>query len=230
MADPVFGAMVGAHHVDEAILNVLQTWDRTYLQEVARRSEEDVEELKPFRGWRVSYEMEKLPEDQTPLCIIANQGLIEPPVRRSFHRPGQVYAAIWRYRIGVHISAAGRKRNASPRAQQLAKMYILALRTVLVQQRERFEDITKPSILTYIDWIDEDYGGLDSDADRTICLVYADFNVSVQETTTWGTGPKEPVVEPDPEIPTWPVVTTIIPEIIKVPTETTIDDYIEGGG
>jgi hypothetical protein len=217
--DPVFGAMVGAHHVDEAIRLVLAQWDRTYLQEVARRSGEDPDQLRPFRTWRISSELEKMPEDQTPTCIIANKGLIEPPEKRNFTRPGMSYKATWRYQLGVHVSARGRKHNAAPRAVTLAKMYCLAIRTVIVQKRDEYEDPDIETVLGFIDWIDENYDDLDSDNERTICMAHCDFDVTVQEVTTWGTGPKAPVAEPDPplpDVPMWPVVTHIIPEYVKV--------------
>jgi hypothetical protein len=232
--DPIFGAMVGAHHVDDAIVNIIKNWDRTYLQEVARRSDEDVDELLPFRGWRVSWELEKMPEDQTPTCIVANRGINEPPKKyNSRTRPGQTYQATWNYRVGVLTSARGRKYNAMPRAERLAKMYTLAIRTILVQKRDQYEDPNQDKILGMIDWVDEGYDGLDSDADRSICLAWAEFLVTATETATWGTGPTDPVIDVDPgdpDIGMWPLVTQVIPEIIKVPTEQAINEFIEGGG
>jgi hypothetical protein len=225
--------MVGAHHVDDAIVKILKNWDRTYLQEVARRSDEEVDELRPFRSWRVSFELEKMPEDTPPVCIIANRGIQEPPRKHnSARRPGQAYSAQWLYRVGVLLSAKGKKINASPRAERLAKMYCLAIRQVLVQKREEFEEWENPDerIIGMIDWVDEGYDGLESDADRTICLAWSEFLVTVPEAATWGTGPKVTVPDEDPgdpEIPVWPTVTTVIPEIIKVPTEQTIDQFIE---
>lgn len=222
MADPVFGAMVGAHHVDGAIHAMLKAWDRTYLQEVERRSGEEPDQLRPFNTWRISSDLEKMPEDKTPTCIIANKGLVEPPEKRSYNKPGKVYRATWRYQIGVHVSARGRKTNAAPRAVTLAKMYCLALRTVMVQKRDEYEDPSIDPILTFIDWIDENYDDLDSDSERTICMSHTDFDVTSQAVTTWGAGPKAPVPEPDPadpDIPVWPIVTEIIPAYVKVRTD-----------
>ena len=221
--DPVFGAMVGAHHVDDALVTILKNWDRTYLQEVARRSDENVDELRPFRNWRVSFELEKMPEDTPPVCIIANRGINEPPKKHnSRQRPGQSYEAVWLYRIGCLLSARGKKINASPRAERLAKMYTLAIRTALVQKRDEYEPWEEQDrILGMIDWVDEGYDALESDADRTICLAWADFLVTVPEAATWGTGPRKPVPEPDPgdpNIPVWPVVEKVLVDIVKVPT------------
>jgi hypothetical protein len=215
--------MVGAHHVDDAIVTMLKDWDRTYLQEVARRSGDDPDELAPFRTWRVSYELEHMPEDQTPTCIIANRGIQEPPRKSGSRRPGQSYQAIWNYRIGAVVSARGKKVNASPIAQRRAKEYVLAIRTVMVQKRdEAAQDPTVDTILGMIDWVDEGYDGLTSDSDRTICLAWAEFYVAAKDVTTWGTGPLHTVPEPDPadpDIPVWPQVDTVVVETIKVPTD-----------
>lgn len=225
--DPVFGAAIGAHHVDKALVGVLQMWTPTYLVEVARRSGEEPDELKPFRGWRVSADLERMPEDQTPLCIIANKGLDDQPEKYNTSRPGMHYEAIWRYQIGCHISARGKKINASPRAQTLAKMYALAVRMCLVQKRDEPDLVTGERILNgMIDWIDEDYDGLESDADRTICMAYVEFNVTVTEVTTWGSGPKDPIPDPTPVIPTDPLAEEIISGIVKVPSEDPIEDHI----
>jgi hypothetical protein len=212
---------VGAHHVDDILVDLIETWGYTYLQEMARRSGEDAGQLVPFRNYRVTYEMEHMPEDQTPTCIIANRGLTEHPMRRNFHRPGQSYKVVWNYQIGAHVSAKGKKVNASPRAQRLAKMYVGAIRNLLIQKRD------DSGLLGMIDWMDENYDGLTSDSDRTICLAYAEFNVEAYEVATWGTGPMQAIPEPDPpdpDIPYWPTVSLVIPEIIKIPTDQEIPD------
>ena len=220
--DPQFGLLIGAHHVDWAIEQVLKTWQYSYLQEVARVSGEAADELGPFRSWRIAADLERMPEDQTPCCIIANKGIVEPPTRRNYRRPGQSYMATWRYDIGVHVTARGKKQRSAPRAVALAKMYVLAVRAAMVQKRDEYDDPEADIILGMVDWIDENYDELEFDADRTTSLAYASFYVSAHEVTTWGTGPKVPVVPEDPvdpNQPTWPLVTKVVTHIVKVPTD-----------
>lgn len=221
-SDSVFGMAVGGHHVDAAVTGILMKWSYSYLDEVAKRSGEEEGELKGFKSYRVSSELEHMPEDQVPTCIIANMGLSEVPSKYGGNRPGQHFQAQWRYRIGCHVSARGRKFNAASRAITLAKMYCLAVRLCLIQKRDEYDDPARPTLLGMTDWVDEDYGTLDSQDDRTICLAYAEFLVNVNGVATWANGPETPVVEPTPESPEWPIALKITPDFIKVPTEETI--------
>src|SRR5262245_64901012 len=75
----VFGRLVGAHQVDDAVIKLLKIWLETYLWEVARQSDEAFERVEKPRSYRVSTEMEKMPEDQTPSIIVVNNGLVETP-------------------------------------------------------------------------------------------------------------------------------------------------------
>lgn len=226
--NPVYGAFIGAHHVDELLIQIIQLWNEKYLQEMARRSGEGVTELTPFRSYRVTAELERMPEDQTPSLILVNRGLYEKPEKRAYHRPGQCYKATWNYQVGCLVSARGTKQTGMMRAIRLAKMYVGAMRILLIQKRERDDGLSNMGM---IDWVDENYDGVESDGDRTICLAYAEMNVEMYEVATWGTGPKDPTpdLDPDQEIPILSTVTMVIPEIIKVPTGTTIPEFIEGG-
>src|SRR5262245_37968699 len=128
--DYVFGPVIGAQDIDLILYSIINKWQVTYLREVARRAGEAPDELVPFRSWRVSHELEHMPEDQTPTLIIANLGLVEEPLKRGTSRPGQSFYAIWRYHFGCLCSAKGKKINAAPRANKLAKMYALAVRLI----------------------------------------------------------------------------------------------------
>lgn len=213
--DYVFGPVIGAHDIDEIVYNMVRTWQVSYLREVARRAGEDVDELKPFRSFRVSHELEKMPEDQTPGLIIVNLGIVEVPAKTGTLRPGKSYNITYRYQLGCLASAKGKKINAAPRANKVSKMYALAVRLIMTQKRD------DKHILGMLDWIDDGPGPLDSEDDRTIAMWHTDFNVNVPNAASWATGPVVPDELPDgtPDPPLWPGVTSVEVETIKVPVE-----------
>lgn len=211
--DYQFGQFAGAHQVDDVLIALIDKWLPTYLAEVARRCGEPANQLRPFRSKRIAHELEKMPEDQTPALIIANRGLADNPVKRGSGFPGQTFYATWDYQFGCLLSAGGRKDRSIPRAQRLAKMYVTAIRLILVQKRD--EDT---GVLGMLDWMDEGYGGVESEDDRTICLAHTDFWINVPTAAIWANGPQEPDPEdipPDPDSPLWPDVTSTDVTIIK---------------
>jgi hypothetical protein len=213
--DPVYGPIIGANDIDLILFQLIDKWQLSYLHEIARRAGENVDELKPFRSHRVSDELEKMPEDQTPTLIIANMGISEPPMKTGTLRPGKSYGVYWRYQFGCLCSAKGSKISATPRANKLAKLYATAVRSILIQKRDDYR------VLGMMDWIDEGAGELKSGSedDRTIALWHTDFNVQVPNMAAWATGPLVPDLpdEPgDPNVPTWPWVISHTEDIVKV--------------
>jgi hypothetical protein len=216
----VFGPIIGPHDVDECLYDILHLWQVSYLREVARRAGEDPDELVPFRSWRVSHELEMMPEDQKPGVIIANLGLDDEPLKRGTLRPGKSFYAIYKYRIGCLALAKGKKVKAAPRANKLAKMYATAVRSILIQKRD------DRSILGMIDWVDDLPGQLDSEDDRTIAMWVVEFKVEVPNSAAWATGPAEPDPLPDgePDPPLLGTVTSVEVTIDKVPIEDPIPE------
>src|SRR3954462_14533195 len=75
----LFGRLVGAHHVEDAALAVLRYWLPTYLHEVERQSGQTPGALAKPRSYRVSSDVEKMPEDQTPAVVIRSPGVADNP-------------------------------------------------------------------------------------------------------------------------------------------------------
>jgi hypothetical protein len=188
----VFGRIVSAHIVNQVIIDMIKKWEATYLAAVAFQHGEDADRLSPLRSYRVSTEMEKMPEDQTPGLILVNSGLAESPERTGASKmsaaasSGFPYMAPWIVELGVVCSAKGKKSVATPRALERAQMYAAAVRAIMVQQRDDTQ------LLGMIDWKNEQYDGLDSTSDRTICLAFNKFEVQVHDVVSWATGPNEP--------------------------------------
>ena len=227
-----FGRLIGAHQIDRAIEDTLKYWMNTYLQAVARITNENFERLEPIRNWRISTDLEKMPEDGTPTCIITSPGLSDRPEKQAvgkashYETSGFPYSATYDYQIGIHVSAKGKKHQATPRALERARMYGLAVRAVLIQQRDVPPAATS-EILGMVDWTNEEFDRLESSSDRTICMAVESFEVNVHDVVSWATGPKIPWEEQDPEDPTWPVAVEADAKITKVPLEEDIEEYEE---
>jgi hypothetical protein len=204
----VFGRLVGAHHVENAVVNLLDTWVDEYLAQVERISSEEVNSIQRPRAVRVSSEQEKMPEDQTPALIVASPGLTDTPWTEGPDK----YTARWDIEVGLVVSAKGITEYGSPRALRLARMYALAVRAIVVQQ------VDADGVLFRRDWIDERYDTLDSIDDRTICLSRVRFSIEVPDTLTRSDGPLEPGTGPFPEpAPDWPVAIDADIEVQKYP-------------
>lgn len=216
--ESIFGRVVSAHQVSQALISTIKQWQPYYLNHIARAHGEPFERFAGLRGFRVATEMEAMPEDQKPLLILVNQGLRDEPIRSSAaNRIGKHYTAIWEYDLGIQVVAKGTKVNAEPRAIALASMYSAAVRLLLLQQRDPGE------LISMTDWVDEQPGGLDSSADRTTCMVIATYLVTVPMSASSGTGPdldwlpdEPPPLAQDPE---WPLVTDPSATVEKVPPD-----------
>lgn len=205
----LFGRLIGAHHVEYAVVGILDGWIDDYLAQVERVSNEDTDSIQRPRSIRVSAEQEKMPEDQTPALIVRSPGIIDTPE----HNGGGTYIARWEIEVGLVVSAKGVTEYGSPRALRLARMYALAIRGAVVQQ-----DDEPDGILYRRDWLDEQYDTLDSVDDRTICLSRVRFSIEVPDVVTRGQGPLTPGIGPHPQpSPEWPDAVTADVEVQKYP-------------
>jgi hypothetical protein len=211
----LFGRLVGAHHIEDATVNVLAYWYPTYLHEAERVSGIIPGSLELPRSVRVTSEQEAMPEDQTPTIIVSSPGVIDVPGVNGARQ----YAARWEIETGIRVSAIGIQENGLPRALRLARIHALALRACLVQQ-------TDGVYLFRRDWVGESYDVLPSIDDRTICVARVKLHIEVPDTLTSDAGPLEPIAGPDvpgevPSIPSpeWPTADLADVTITNVPLE-----------
>jgi hypothetical protein len=219
----LFGPLIGAHHVEDAAVSVYRKWLPTYLHEVERQTGLTINPLstpgsiaKP-RSYRVSSDVEKMPEDQTPAIVLRSPGVADHPLKNG----AGIYQAQFTLEASVALSAIGTvEANGEPRALLLARMYALALRACLVQQPD------DDGYLYRRDWVDESYDLLPSIDDRTTCVGRVTFQIEVPNVTDANSGPVEPLNFPDdpdvtPPIPSpeWPVATETDIDLIKVPLD-----------
>jgi hypothetical protein len=219
----LYGSLIGAHHVEDAAVSVYRKWLPTYLHEVERQTGLTINPLstpgsiaKP-RSYRVSSDVEKMPEDQTPAIVIRSPGVADHPLKNG----AGIYQAQFTLEASAVVSAIGTvEANGEPRALLLARMYALALRACLVQQPD------DAGYLYRRDWVDESYDVLPSIDDRTICVGKTTFQIEVPNVTDANSGPVEPLIFPDdPDVtppvpsPQWPIATEADVDLIKVPLD-----------
>lgn len=211
----LFGRLIGAGQVEDAIVGVLRVWMRTYLNEVERQIGETPGEIASPRSYRISGDVEKMPEDQTPCVIVTSPGTRDLPLVNGARQ----YEAQFQIETSVVVSArGGMETGGSPRALRLARMYALAMRACIVQQAD------DDSILFRRDWLGEDYDVLDSIDDRTICVGRVTFSIEVPDVTTQDAGPVYPLGpppedSPEPESPEWPIAVEADVEVVKTPLD-----------
>lgn len=219
----LFGRLVGAHHVEDAVVNVLTYWYPTYLHEAERVSGLVPGTLQLPRSIRVSSEQATMPEDHTPALIVRSPGVTDIPGVNGARQ----YQARWVIEVGVLVSAIGTMDNGTPRALRLARIHALALRACVVQQPDTPDVIPGGrNVLFRRDWVDETYDTLPSVDDRTICLATVRVDIEVPDVLTSDAGPIEPIAPPDPPdvtppvpSPEWPVAVIHDIELIKIPVE-----------
>jgi hypothetical protein len=219
----VYGEFVGAHHLEAAILSTLWKWLPSYQYEVSREAGLEPQHLQPIRSWRVATDMERYPEDQLPGVILVNQGVPEPPRKYNSDDGASMFMAYWVVQIGIHAVAKGQKVNAAPRALTLARMYSLAIRLVMIQQRD------DDGVMGMVDPLTEAPSStLSVEDDRTTCLCVGSFSVQSTDWAEWGEGPLEPEVDPvDENRPEWPVVVGWDLDVDKVPVDADVQHYQE---
>ena len=203
--ESVYGPLVAASDVEDALLGALGAWLPSYLYELERQHGMEVDSLPVPRSWVRSAEVEKFPEDQLPCVMVASPGLTEAPLADG---RGQ-YTARWRVLMAAEISARGNRL-----ALVLARLYATGLRAIAVQQQ-----VLEPLDLRRVDWMGERYDVLESVDDRTVCIAQVELAVEVAGVTDRNTGPLLPEASPSPDSPTWPVAQTAEVEIQKVPLE-----------
>ncbi len=207
-----FGPLLGGHDIEAACIATLEQWLPRYARRVSYLAGFEPDFLKPIRTVLVATEMNVPPEVHRPCLIIVNNGIRDDPIKFGSIESGKSYRARWDLTFGVQAVAKGKRESAQPRALTLARMYILAVRAVMIQKRDA------DGIMGMTDWTGEEYAGLEVEADRTTALATASFDVTCDRAVAWGTGPADWEApeegEEDPD-PVWPWVVEHDISIIK---------------
>ena len=182
----VFGAVVSATDVENAVIQTLQYWFETYLQQrELERGEQRGSIERPFT-WRTTNEFnDKNPEDSPPFIAVVSNGLTREPLRAG---DGSVRAC-WGIGIGIILAASTREASLS----LVKDYYIPTIRRILVQKQSLREWPNGEAFAYGVDWIDEGYDDVTFDeADRSLGQGQLMFEVEVDQVVDRFGGPNAP--------------------------------------
>lgn len=122
MPDDIFGDIIDAETVEQAVRDTLQDWIVAHLAHQERRRGLDPQTLPVPRSWPTVSEFTLEPHDQFPAIIIVSPGTNTPE-----HDRGQ-YRTPWRIEIAVAVAG-----KDEPEARLLAALYLAAIKGALIQ-------------------------------------------------------------------------------------------------
>lgn len=184
----VFGRIVTAEQVEQAVIETLQLWLPTYLRQMEVVGERPDQSLRPPRHYKTANRFENWPDDQLPVAVVVSPGLREAPRRLG---SGE-FNAKWTVGIGIVCSADNAQNTNS-----LAKAYAAAVRAVLTQ---------KPDLGGFaagVEWLDETYDDAPVEAGRTLASGQVVFAIQVNSVLDTFRGPVTPTVTPEANPPGW---------------------------
>lgn len=191
MSDPLFGEIIDADIVEQALVQTLKDFLPDHLAAQERRRPDVVAELPDAAGghlprpreWPVLSEFDSLVETQLPAIIVVSPGAAGRPERL---RGGQ-YRITWRFT--VHVEIAGKDER---QARRFAAVYLAAIRGALVQNR------TLQGAVELCSWAGgDDHGVRPRHPQRAV--YGTNFEVTVRDVVNDRLGPSEP--SPDPYNP-----------------------------
>lgn len=178
----VFGQIIDADQVEQALRTTLQTWIVPYLAEAERQLEFTPRTLPAPRSWPLVSEFDIRPHEQLPAIIIASPGTANEPE----HDRG-IYRATWRLEIAVAIAD-----TTETAARRLASIYIAAIRAIVLQRLARDHELVDTAIWTGPD--DHAVGVTDTGGQRAI--YGTTFHIVVRSVVNARKGPAAPPDDP----------------------------------
>lgn len=122
----IFGNIIDADTVEQAVRDTLQAWLPAHLAHQERRRELDPGTLPQPRSWPMVSEFDPEVEEQLPSVFIASPGSVGTPER---NRKGQ-RRKVWRFEIAVIVGG-----RTEALARRNAALYLAAVIGALEQNR-----------------------------------------------------------------------------------------------
>lgn len=174
----VFGQIITAKMVADAVKASVQKWVVTYLAEIARINGV-TEKFQPFLSYPTELDLTKYPEDMLPALVTVCPGTTKTTKR------GAIYEAEWSVGLGIVLSG----QNESD-SYQLVTDYTAAVRALLVQHPA----LDVPWV-TGLEYIAERYdnGPLRTEDTRTLGLGSLALAVTTMGVVDASQGPLVPI-------------------------------------
>lgn len=189
----MFGPIITAGEVRQAIQDTIMLWMPDYLYEVGERNGFDRGDLPLFQSFAPMIVWDKFEEDAIPACLIVAPGTLDVPQKRG----GKMNV---RWGVGIGCVVSGQDREGT---WKLGEIYAAAVRTLLLQH---------PSLGGFasgVNWISERYDQLPSDSARTLGAGSLQFGIDVEGVAEPGMGPMAPTVDPLVDPGDFPQVDTV---------------------
>jgi len=183
MSIEVYGRLIDATQVEDAVEDSLKLWLPAYIAEVERQNSMDPQSLPLPASYSRVNEFYKWSEDQLPAVLIVSPGLA-PTIPKM--KGNGIYHCWWR--VGVAIIAAGQDRETT---RMLAKRYTAAVRGALLQHAG-LGDFGAEGIT----WNGERNSDVPDDSTRTLGSGACTFDVEVSEVVNARLGPSTPPDDP----------------------------------
>lgn len=172
----IYGTVLSARDVRQALLATIQTWSAQYIAEIASITGLN---LQPFGSWEAVYDNRALPPDQTAACWAT---CLTTDPKRPPHREGDgTYTAVWI--ADANIVCYG---TSWDEAADLVGAYTSAVRALVLQHGSLggFASNTR--------WLGEASKEIEHQRTRTVQVATASFAVTVTGAVNTLVGPKTP--------------------------------------
>lgn len=196
----VFGPLVIATDVEDAVEATLKLWMQTYLERMVRHIGKPAGWLSPPKSYTVSSDFDHFPEEAVPAVLI-----ICPNIDKPLMDGKREYRATFPIKLGIFVEARDRRSS-----ERLAKYYAAALGELLLHKGS----LGDFAIATT--WEGDEYGTRVSDhSQRTFGSAEIKLAVEVRQVRKRLSGPG--AVPPAPQTPPgpWPLVTKKTPVVLK---------------
>lgn len=192
----VFGQIVSPSQLEGWVVALTNRWFTEYLAATERSLGLAPRHYAPLRNVLTANEFDYFPEDQLPLAIVMNAGLIDQPARRG----GHVDAT---YSVAVAIVVSSTRRTYVRAAMN---DYAAAFKAMILQHR----DLEQPNYVRGVDWLDERPAPLPDVDQRSIGAMQMFFSVELQAVVDLKGGPpfSEPRADPYSDDPPGVVIQT----------------------
>lgn len=175
----IFGPMRTAIELRDAVQATIKMFGPDYLAEVGARHGRPRSELPMFNSFPSAVDVNKMPEEQLPSCLVVIPGILDTPENRS----GKYQV---RWSLGIASVVSGQTVDGT---YELCVLYATAMR-VLILQHPSLGGIAKG-----VNWVDESYNPLDSTDMRTIAASVVQFGVDLRDVVDTSQGPTAPSLD-----------------------------------
>lgn len=204
VTNPVFGRILLASDIEEAVTVTLQKWYPAYLAELARQLDISPNDLPRPQNYTNRNSFDTTIGEKIPKVVVISPGLMGPPLMRG----GGMYAATWR--LGVGVATADKEEDV---ANMHVKAYAAATRAILLQATEDLA--LNLDGFAHITWLEESYDDMaipnQHQLYKSASLFFA---IDVENVVTKGKGPSTPTITAPPALTT---VQTIDIDVVKLP-------------